>query len=246
MNTQPEGQNLWQALSCHASGCQPEPSRLTIVKVGHPDTMTKPDVRRRLSERQDATRSIEDQVSIAHAMWDQRIGQDHEGLKADDLEDELNLDLEFKVRTSLGHLEESSIVEEFLPPGPETLVIAEWKDDGDGEIVNGEVGDAAREGLEALAELVESSSAPAGTETAADGSGVTVRSTVATKFDIVPEKVEEFLRTTDRPVEVLNGAVEAIQDTEDVETSDGFGEIVFINMPYRYRLTERAEDLYES
>lgn len=216
------------------------------MKVGHPDNMSKPDVRRRLSERQDATRSIDDQATIAHAMWDRGIGPEQEGLKADDIEDELDLDLEFKVRTSLGHLEESSIVEEFLPPGPETLVIAEWKDNGDGEIVNGEVGEAAAEGLEALAELVESSGAAGGLETAADGSGVTIRSTVASKFNIVPEKVEEFLRTTDRRVEVLNDAVEAIQETEGVETTDDFGEIVFINMPYRYRLTESAVALYES
>jgi len=179
-------------------------------------------------------------------MWDHGIGPDHEGLKADDIADELSLDLEFQIRTSLGHLEESSIVEEFLPPGPDTLVIAEWKDDGDGEVVNGEVEEAAEEGLEALAELVESSDPASSLETAADGSGTTIRSTVASKFDIVPEKVEEFLRTTDRPLDVLNGAVEAIQETEGVETSDGFGEIVFINMPYRYRLTESAVILYES
>ena len=192
-----------------------------------------------------STRSVDEQISIANAMRNHKIGPDHDGHKADDVEDELGLDLDFAVRTSLGHLEEIGLVEEFIPPGPETLVIATWRDDGDGEVVNGEVTEAAEEGLDAIADDVASSTPSSGETAATDGSGVTLQGTLAREFDLVPNKVEDFLRTTDRQVDILNGAVEAIEDEDDLEVGDDYGEIIFINMPYRYRLTEKAIRLYE-
>lgn len=178
-------------------------------------------------------------------MWDEDINPDHDGLKANDIESEFGLDLNYKVRTSLHHVEEIHIVEEFRPPGPETLVIAEWMDDGDGEVVLGRVSEAAEEGLDALASDVGSIPPEAEPPTATDGSGITLRSILASEFDLKPEKVEDYLRTTDKLVDVLNRAVEAIKDTDSVEAGDDYGKIVFINMPYRYRLTEKAILMYE-
>lgn len=178
-------------------------------------------------------------------MWANGVDPDHDGLKASEVKEELNLDLEFKVRTSLSHLEEVDYVEEFTPPGPGTLVIAEWMDDGEGEIVLGRVEEAAEEGLDALASEVETTPSGSGGVTAADGSGVTIRSVLAAEFDLVPHKVENYLRSTDKPVKVLNRAVEAVKEADEVKASEDYGEIVFINMPYRYRLTEKAVELYE-
>lgn len=192
-----------------------------------------------------STRSIDDQIEIAHEMWAKGIGPNHDGLKASEIEEELDVDLDFAVRTSLGHLTEADIVEEFAPPGPDTFVIATWMDDGEGDIVNGNVTESAEEGLEALEDDIETGPASSSAATATDGSGITHRSVVASKFDIVPDKLEEFLRTTDRPVDVLNGSVEAIEEADEVEVGDDYGEIAFINMPYRYRLTEFAVSLYE-
>jgi hypothetical protein len=191
-----------------------------------------------------STRSVNDQVAIAHAMWEKDVGPDHDGLKANEIESELGLSLDYGVRTSLSHVEEIDIVEEFLPPGPETLVIAEWMDDGDGEVVLGRVSEAAEEGLDALANDVESIPAETEPPTATDGGGITLRSVLASEFDLKPKKIEDYLRRTDKPVDVLNRAVEAIKDADGVEIADDYGEIVFINMPYRYRLTEKAVRMY--
>lgn len=198
-----------------------------------------------IRRRKRNARSIDDQVTIAHAMWEHGIGPDHEGLKADDVADELGVTLGFAVRTSLRHLGEAGIVEEFLPPGPETLVIAEWRDGGDGEVVNGEVGEAAEEALDALADELEARSAGTGATTAADGSGATLRAVVSEALDVVPDHVEDYLRTTDEPVDVLIDAVGAIEDASGVSIPSGCGELAFINMPYRYRLTPKAVRLYE-
>lgn len=208
--------------------------------------MSKEDTGRAIRSRKSSARSIDEQVEISHAMWENDILPEHDGIKANDIEDRLSLELEFTVRTSLSHLEEIDIVEEFIPPGPETLVIAEWMNGGEGKVVLGEVEEAAVEGLEALHSDLEPTSSESGAATAADGSGVTIRSTVASEFDLVPEKVGEYLRTTDKPVKVLNRAVDAINEEEGIETSDDYGKIAFINMPYRYRLTEWAVELYEA
>lgn len=205
--------------------------------------MCRQDVRDLLRDEKRRTESIDDQVAIAHAMWDGDIDQAHDGIKASDLEDELSLDLDYDVRTSLGHLEDVGLVEEYMPPGVGTFAIAEWLDGGDGDIVNGEVEETAREGLEGLRNDLEPVSDADGESAAADGSG-TIVDVVATEFDLLSEGVDEFLRTTDDPVDVLNDAVDAIEDV-GLETNDDYGKIVFVNRAYRYRLTEAAVEVYE-
>lgn len=206
--------------------------------------MAKDDARSYIRREKRNTRSIADQVEIAHAMWDEDIGHDHDGLKASEIEDELGLNLEFTVKTSLKHLGDIGVLEEFKPAGPDTFAIATWKDGGEGEIVNGEVGEAAREALTALADEVEEHNAGTGQATAADGGQPIIRSVLADEFDLVADRVPEFLRTTDREVDVLNDAVDAIEANDDVEVSEDYGKIAFINMPHRFRLTEWAEEVY--
>ncbi|RKD87649.1 hypothetical protein ATJ93_4547 [Halopiger aswanensis] len=176
-------------------------------------------------------------------MWVNGIGPDHDGLKANEIEDELELDLEYTAKTSLKHLVDVNIVEEFTPSGPSTLVIASWMDGGDGDVVNGNVTEAAEEGLRALADEVSTEPSSDGEAAATDGGGLST--IIADEFDLVIDKVENFLRTTDRPVDVLNQAVEAIEEADGVEVGEDYGEIAFINMPHRFRLTDRAVSLYE-
>jgi hypothetical protein len=176
-------------------------------------------------------------------MWDNNIGPDHEGLKRKEIEDALGLSLDHRSKTVLHHLEEIGIVEEFVS-GPPKLAIAEWMDDGDGEIVLGWVDEAAEQGLSALADEIGSPS-PDSVAATADGSGVTLRSVVASELDLISEKVEDYLRTTSSPVDVLNQAVDAIEETDSLDKGDDYGRIAFINTPYRYRLTQMAVDLYE-
>lgn len=205
--------------------------------------MANQDVASFIEERKRNTRSVDEQIEIAHEMWDSGIDQTHEGLKRKEIEDELGLDLDYRPATTLHHLEEIHIVEEFVS-GPPTLVIAEWMDDGDGEVVLGEVDEAAREGLSAVIDHLDSPDAPTEATTAADGSGVTLRSVIASELDLIPDSVEDYLRTTAEPVDVLNTVVEAVDEEDDLTVQPDYGEIAFINTPYRYRLTQMAINLY--
>lgn len=209
--------------------------------------MSERDVKTTIRFLKRRTMSIEEQIEIAHAMWDNdpQVGPDHAGLKTKEIEDELGLDLDYDPKTSLKHLEDVALVEEFVPPGPEILAIAEWMDSGDGEIVNGSVGEAAEEGLQALIDDLEPIPSGSGATTAADGSGPTIRSVVAEEFDLLPEAVEDFLDDPTDEVEVLNGAVDAIEDESGVSVGSGYGRIAFIHMPHRFRLTEAAVDLFD-
>lgn len=206
--------------------------------------MSKQDVERYIYKRKRNTRSVDEQVDIAHAMWDNGIVQDHDGLKRSEIEAALGLNLSYNVDTSLSHLEDIDIDDEFVPPGPEILVIAEWMDGGEGEIVLGEVEEAAREGIDGLIDDLDPSDAQSGAAVA-DGRGATTRSVVASEFDLIPSKLEQYLQATDKPVEVLNRAVEAIEEVDEVDLADSYGKIVFVHMPHRHRLNKKAMDLYE-
>jgi hypothetical protein len=54
--------------------------------------------------------------------------------------------------------------------------------------------------------------------------------------------VTDYLRSGD-PIDRLNAAVEAIESSEEVSKSEDYGQIVFLNQAYRYRLTEHARNL---
>jgi len=206
--------------------------------------MGKPEVRQYIHSENGNARSVDEQVQIAHAMWDLGYGPaTDDGPKRKTVEDVLGLELEFQPRTSLRHLEEINLVEAFQQPGPETYVIAEWHPD---VFVMGDVAGAAREGLDALIDHVQDDDAlPEGENPAlADGSGATLRHVVSDAFDLRPDALEEYLRNDD-PVTKLNRAVDAVEDSEEYTPRDDYGRIRFVNTPYHYRLTSFAVGLYE-
>ncbi|WEL22291.1 hypothetical protein [Halorhabdus sp. BNX81] len=200
--------------------------------------------------------SVDDQVEVATALARDDIGPDHDGIKRAGIVEQFDIDLDFQPNTVLKNLLDIDILEEQRPPGPDIFAISERKD----EIVNGNVTGEAKESLEALIEHIDDelhgvelddgaaewsgrdtdSSAPS--VALADGAGRTVRSILATTFNIDPERVVEHLRSGN-PVERLNTAVEAIESSEAVTKSEEYGRIVFVYPTYRYRLSQTAMEL---
>lgn len=187
------------------------------------------------------TRSIESQIAIVHWLWDNDHSPKSDGVKRSDIEAAIGKSLSHTVRTSLGHLVDARLVEQFLESDI-TYVIAEWHAD---TFVMGQVNEAASEGIEALITDIRDSD-PTGGDRAvvADGAGTTLRGVVADRFDLQPDAVEDFLRNGD-PVEILNNAVEAIQESDNHTVGDGYGPIVFRNPAYRYRLSDTGWRLYD-
>ena len=142
------------------------------------------------------------------------------------------------------------------PSGPDIFAISERLD----EIVNGQVTEEAETNIDALiahiddelqsvelddeaAELDGSRAMAAEPSIAlADGAGRTVRSILATEFDVAPEAVPEYLRS-ESPIDRLNAAIDAIESSREVTQSEEYGRIVFVHQAYRYRLTDRAVEL---
>lgn len=222
-------------------GGRTQGSRVWQPRSVRPDTMSRKDVHQYIHERKRETHSVDEQVEILHEMWDQNYGPNVEGFEADELEDELGLDLEYKAKTSLDHLTSIDLVEEY---GSYTLVIADWMAGGEGEVVNGEVEEAAREGINGLISDLEPVPDHSSGWAVTDGSGATVRGVVSSTLDVAPEKVDNYLRTTDDPVTDLRKSVDRINETDGIETSDDYGDIWFTNRAYRYRLTPKAVNLY--
>lgn len=220
------------------------------------DEMNVDRIRRYIQQRKDDVRSLDDQVAIVTALYDAGIGPDHDGLKTHDVTDQLDVSLEYNPKTSLSHLVDLELVEEFTPPGPNALAISERRD----EIVNGQVTTEAEENIDALIAHIDDElqsveldddaaelDAPQVTAAApsvalADGAGRTVRSILAAEFDVAPERVPAYLRSGD-PIDRLNSAIDAIESSPEVTKSSEYGRIVFVNQAYRYRLTERAMEL---
>ncbi|QLH76226.1 hypothetical protein HZS55_02415 [Halosimplex rubrum] len=209
-----------------------------------------------IRERQGGVPSTDDQVLLAKAFFEAEIGPDHEGIKRTDLLDEFGVELEHRAETVLDNLVDTGLLEATKPPGPDIFAISERID----EIVNGRVTEEARENLDGLVahiddelqsiELDDGAAEISGSETVAsepsvalaDGAGRTIRSILASEFGVAPERVVEHLRSGD-PIDRLNAAVEAIDSSEEVASSEEYGRIVFLSQAYRYRLTERAMEL---
>jgi hypothetical protein len=207
--------------------------------------MAKNDVRIYIHRKKRNTHSTDDQVQLAHHLWKREYLPKGEGVTRREAEELCESTLKHSVKTCLQHLEEIDIVEASRKPGPDTFVIADWKDEDEG-IVNGEVDEAAAEAIEALIDHVQDQDPAHGDDSAAvaDGAGATFRRAVAEGFDLEAESLEGHLRTGDQ-VERLNQAVEVIEDHNEFSTRDEYGRIQFIRAPYEYRLTCRAVDLYE-
>jgi hypothetical protein len=204
-------------------------------------------------EQNGNARSVDDQVTVAKAFYNAGIGSEAEGIKRTALLDELDVDIEYQPGTILNHLVDAGVLAQTAPAGPDVFAISERLD----EIVNGQVTAEAEANLESLiahiddelqvtalaADAVEQNEpqtgAAAPSVAVADGAGRTIRSILATEFDIEPEQVTDVLRSGD-PVDRLNTAVEAIESSDEVTKSEEYGQIVFVRPAYRYRLTEQA------
>jgi len=204
--------------------------------------MTKEHAERYIRIEKRGTRSVDDQVTISHGKWDQNIGPNDDGLREDEIEDELDLDLDYNVGTSLDHLVEIDVIEEVIPSGPDYYAISERLDD----VINGRVDEVAAEDIEALIDHMQDDDPPEEEETTAvaDGGGVTIRSLLSDEFDVLPDTMEHFLRRGDQ-VEKLNTAVETINENEEIEKREDYDEITFRRGAHRYRLTEEQVARYE-
>jgi hypothetical protein len=175
-------------------------------------------------------------------MWGSDIGPHHDGLKEDEFKHRLDLDLDYTLGTSLGHLVEIDAVEEVRPDGPDFYAISERLD----EIILGRVDEVAATDVEALIKHMHDDDPPESEDQSAvaDGARVTIRSALADEFDVLPTGVEQFLRSGDQ-VDKLNTAIERISDTEDIEPRDDYGKITFRRGAIRYRLTADHVSRYD-
>lgn len=203
--------------------------------------MSKGHIKHTISTLKQETRSIDSQITVAHWLLSNGYGPTSDGIKRSTIEDHLSDSIAHAVGTSLSHLADIGLVEEFLEQDI-TYTIAEWHPD---TFVMGMVEQAATDGIEALIDDLEPMKAHDDTaEIVADGSGLSLRGVVADAFDLSPEKVESYLRGGDS-VERLNKVTEAIEESEEHSVGDNYGKIEFRNPAYRYRLTETARKLYE-
>lgn len=205
--------------------------------------MSEQDLESCVRAEKSRTYSVDEQIAIAHAMEEQGVGPNHEGIKRSELEDQLGLDLTYDAETSLHHLEEIDIVESVVPPGPDGYAISKRLD----EIINGEVDRVVAEEIESLIDHIHDDDPVDGGDgvAVADGSGATVRGVVAEAFDLVPSAVEQHLRDGDQ-VAKLNIAVDAIENEEAVSRGEEYDRIIFRNAAYKWRLTQKAVGLYEA
>ena len=203
--------------------------------------MTKAHIEQTISNLKQGTRSIDSQIAVSHWLVSNGYEPTSDGIKRSTIEDHLSKSLAHAVGTSLSHLADIGLVEEFLEQDI-TYAIAEWHPD---TFVMGMVEQAATDGIEALIDDLEPVKAQDDTaEIVADGSGLSLRGVVADAFDLSPEKVESYLRGGD-PVERLNKVTEVIEESEEHRVGDNYGKIEFRNPAYRYNLTETARKLYE-
>lgn len=191
--------------------------------------------------------SIVDMEQIVPEMYRRGVGPEHDGVTRRDVAEIFDCSLEYRAKTSLSHLKDTPLVEQDPETFEEltTFVIATWRGE-DGEIVNGEINEAATEAIEALIDHMHATDRETGnTSVATDGGGITHRSVLAETFDIHPSAIEQWLRGTNNKLSTLNTAVISLWKA-GVATHSSYGPLGFRNQAYRYRLTEEALTLIES
>lgn len=221
----------------------------TVRQALSNDNKEIPQVERDIHDKKGKTRSVDDQVKLMRAMFDEDIGPRHEGLKRTEIESRLDIELEFTPGTILSHLTDIGLVERVTPPGPDFYAISKRND----EIVNGRINEEVEQNLEGLIAHIdeephfakEPQLSEEGTIAITDGAGRTLRSILAEEFSIMPEKVESYLREGDS-LDKLNAAIEAIEQSESITKRDEYDKIIFRRPAYRYRLTEKAVELAET
>lgn len=183
--------------------------------------------------------SVDDQVTVARALYDEGITTEETALKEDEITElleERDVDLEYKLRTCLDNLRDIPVIVGHFPPGSKYVPISERRD----EIIFDEVEETVRVDRESLIEHIHDDDSDDEDELplTADGRGATVREVVADDADIDPEYVEHYLRSGNRDTqrERLNDAIDAIVDFDEVTKRDDYGKVVFRHKAYRYHL----------
>jgi cation transport regulator ChaB len=183
--------------------------------------------------------SVDDQVTVARALYDEGITTEETALKEDEIAElleERDVHLEYKLRTCLDNLRDIPVIVGHFPPGSKYVPISERRD----EIIFDEVEETVRVDRESLIEHIHDGDPDDEDELplTADGRGATVREVVADNADIDPEDVEHYLRSGNRDTqrERLNNAIDAIVDSDEVTKRDDYGKVVFRHKAYRYHL----------
>jgi len=200
-----------------------------------------------IQERKGSIPSVADQISIVTALYEDGIGPDSEGLTRNEIAERLTFEYSFS--TALNYLVDLDVLEEFQPPGLSTYAISERRD----QIINGEVEQTVEEEIERLiddmVDRLDSPIQPGDGEYAgdtvirADGGRRTLRFILSEEFNVRPDKVESYLFDGDQ-LSKLNRAIDAIEASE-VDKGDDYGQVIFRQAPYRYRLSEFAMSLAE-
>ena len=223
----------------------PKPVRKVLLS----DSERSQKLEREIRQRKEKTRSVDDQVNVVIAMFDADVGPEHKGLKRTELESQLDIEFEFTPGTILTHLTDLGLMEEISEPDPDFYAISERTD----EIVNGRIENEVKQNIEGLIAHIDqephfakkSQFSEKGPIALTDGAGRTLRSILAEEFDIMPQKVESYLRKGDL-LDKLNSATEAIEQSESINKKDQYDKIVFRRQAHRYRLTEKAVELAEA
>lgn len=183
--------------------------------------------------------SVDDQVTVAQALYDEGITSEEEALKEDEIKElleERGVELEYKLRTCLDNLRDIPVIVGHFPPGSRYVPISERRD----EIIFGEVEETVRVDRGALINHVHDEDPDDADELplTADGRGATVREVIAEDADIDPEDIEHYLRSGSRDTqrERLNDAIDAIVNSDEVTKRDDYGKVVFRHKAYRYHL----------
>jgi len=187
---------------------------------------------------------VAEQAIVADKLQANGIGPNKDGLKRKELEDNLDISLSYTAKRVLDRLREIHLVERD-PENFEDLrnyAIAPWRG-VDGEIVNGEVDEAALEAIERLIEHMQDMDSGSGPSAAVADGGDTIREVLSREFD-EPEPIEAVLRRGDL-VSRLERAVDAIEEHPDLETLGDYDKMEFKNEAYRYRLTTEAVRLFK-
>jgi len=131
--------------------------------------------------------SVDDQVTVARALYDEGITTEETALKEDEIEElleERDVDLEYKLRTCLDNLRDIPVIVGHFPPGSKYVPISERRD----EIIFDEVKETVRVDRESLIEHIHDDDPDGEDELplTADGRGATVREVIADDADIDP------------------------------------------------------------
>lgn len=243
----------------HREAPRPElpPAVEEALKIEDTESIDDDPIAQYVREHKSNTQSVDDQIAAVRWFYDAGIGPDHDGIKRSELGGQLAAEIDYRSRTILDHLVDIDLLEERAPPGPDVFAISERLD----EIVNGRETDEAEANIEALiahiddelqsVELGEDAAEVDGSPVSgsapsvamADGAGRTIRSILADTLPVDPEGVIDYLRSGD-PVDRLNEAMDVIESSDEVSTSEEYGRIVFVRPAYRYRLTNRVVEFF--